>query len=217
MRTRWRHWSLPVKPWLRLSCASALDRAGIPACGLDATRIGLITDGPVLDASPRKLDAAAIQIALEGTCPSSLCRVSLDIAATEPPRLLGRGGSDLTALYLAQQLKASRCLLIKDVDGLYEWDPAEEGPSPRRYRELTWDDALGLTGRIVQHKAVQFAQDHGLSFEVTTLGGEGNGTVIGAGPHSFSRGEAVCATSARWPARLGHGRLWRVSGAHRAP
>jgi len=161
----------------------ALDRTGIPACGLDATGIGFITDGPVLDASPRRLDTAALQIALEDfpvvVVPGFVGRNSDGLTT-----LLGRGGSDLTALYLAQQLNAARCLLIKDVDGLYEWDPAEEGPSPRRYRELTWDDALGLTGRIVQHKAVQFAKDRDLSFEVTTLGGE-NGTVIGAGPQSF--------------------------------
>jgi homoserine dehydrogenase len=161
----------------------ALDRAGIPACGLDATRIGLITNGPVLDASPYKLDTAAIQVALEDA-PVVVVPGFVGRNSDGHTTLLGRGGSDLTALFLAQQLKAARCLLIKDVDGLYEWDPAVEGPSPRRYCGLTWDDALSLTGRIVQHKAVQFAKDHGLSFEVTNLGSE-NGTVIGAGLLGF--------------------------------
>ena len=62
--------------------------------------------------------------------------------------VLGRGGSDLTALYLAHRLglvrgsAAARCRLIKDVDGLYERDPAAPGPVPARYATATWDDAL---------------------------------------------------------------------------
>ncbi|MFG0259501.1 MAG: hypothetical protein ACF8LK_04030, partial [Phycisphaerales bacterium JB041] len=79
-----------------------------------------------------------------------------------------RGGSDLTALFLAQRLGAS-CRLVKDVDGLYEWDPSLPGARPRRFATLTWDEALALDGTIVQHKAVRWARQHGLPFEVGSL------------------------------------------------
>ena len=69
----------------------------------------------------------------------------------------------------ASQLGA-RCRLVKDVAGLYERDPASPGPTPRRYRTLSWGDALALDGRIVQHKAVRFAQRERLAFEVGAFG-----------------------------------------------
>ena len=43
-----------------------------------------------------------------------------------------------------------KCRLVKDVDGLYEWDPAKEGPSPRRFASVNWIHALTLDGGIVQ-------------------------------------------------------------------
>src|SRR5258708_8938174 len=85
--------------------------------------------------------------------------------------LLGRGGSDLTALFLAHALSARRCRLIKDVDGLYESDPkASYADRPKRYEHLRWDEALALESGVVQHKALKFAADNKLSFEVTPLG-----------------------------------------------
>lgn len=148
--------------------ALALDRAGIPAQVLDATRIGLRTAGPVLDSSPESLNADAIRAALAER-PVAIVPGFIGLDENDRTTLLGRGGSDFTALFLAQQLDAGRCRLVKDVKGLYDHDPSRPGPLARRYRTLTWDDALKLDGRIVQHKAVRFARDHALAFEVGAL------------------------------------------------
>ncbi|MEQ8875989.1 MAG: hypothetical protein RIC49_06225, partial [Phycisphaerales bacterium] len=76
----------------------------------------------------------------------------------------------LTALVLADGLGADRCRLLKDVDGLYEHDPARPlvrgGPPPRRFERASFEDALRLDGSILQHKAVRFARERGLAFEV---------------------------------------------------
>ncbi|MBL4780572.1 MAG: hypothetical protein JKY38_23390, partial [Ralstonia sp.] len=91
---------------------------------------------------------------------------------------LGRGGSDLTAVYLSHALNADRCRLIKDVDGLYESDPSQSSPPPRRFRCVRYEDALGTDGSIIQHKAIKFAQKQRIEFEL----GEFNGmfpTTIG--------------------------------------
>ncbi len=93
--------------------------------------------------------------------------------------LLGRGGSDLTALFLAHRFRAGRCRLIKDVDGLYESDPNAEGASqPRRYRSIHWQDALRLKTAVVQHKAIRYAARQGQAFEVAASGGN-DGTKVG--------------------------------------
>lgn len=146
----------------------ALDTLGVRVETLDAAAIGLRTEGDPLDASPLSLDVVAVNGALE----RARAIVVPGFVGKDGHRrttLLGRGGSDLTALFLAQQLGAA-CRLVKDVDGLYEWDPAKPGPEPRRYSQLSWEGALDLDGAIVQHKAVRWARDHRLAFEVGSLG-----------------------------------------------
>lgn len=94
-------------------------------------------------------------------------------------QLLGRGGSDLSALTLAARLGA-RCRLLKDVDGLYERDPALPGPIPARYRTLGYESALLVAGKLVQPKTLQAARDQGVVLEVAAIGrGDGSGTLIG--------------------------------------
>ena len=154
-----------------------LDRAGISATVLSPGAIGLRADGPPLDATPRSVDTGVITRALdEGVV---IVPGFIAIGATGETVTLGRGGSDLSALFLAHALGADRCRLVKDVDGLYDRDPALPGPPPDRYRAITWADALRLDGSIVQHKAIAFARDHGLAFEVGCFGGV-DPTVVGA-------------------------------------
>lgn len=161
----------------------ALDALGVSVETLDAAGIGLRTTGDVLDASPVSLDAEAVRRALSRV---RAIVVPGFVGRDEHNRttLLGRGGSDLTALFIARHLGAA-CRLVKDVDGLYEWDPARPGPAPRRYASLPWDGALALDGTIVQHKAVRWARGQGLAFEVGALGAR---EATRVGPH-----EAVIA------------------------
>jgi homoserine dehydrogenase len=165
----------------------ALDRAGIPCVTLDANRIGLEISGPVLDASPHGLNTERLVKAL-ADCPVAI--VPGYIGCTEDGRtsLLGRGGSDLTALFIAHQVNAGLCRLIKDVDGLYESDPAESIRRPSRYRTIRWEEALELGGDVVQPKAIQFAQVHQFAFEVAALNSF-QSTLIGPKSASFYSSE----------------------------
>jgi homoserine dehydrogenase len=98
--------------------------------------------------------------------------------------LLGRGGSDLTALFLAKNLEA-RCRLLKDVDGVYESDPAVAENHAQRFNRLSWRTALDIGGRIIQPRALQFAQSHGQSFEVACVGSNLN-TLVDQGPDDIA-------------------------------
>lgn len=148
----------------------ALARAGVDAHITDAAGVSLRTQGPPLDASPVSLDRHRVEEALAGSgvvvLPGFVGRDELGRTT-----LLGRGGSDLTALFIAHQLGA-RCRLVKDVDGLYDRDPASAPASSpaRRFDRVTHDAVLALDEGIVQHKGVRYARDHGLSFEVAALG-----------------------------------------------
>jgi homoserine dehydrogenase len=98
--------------------------------------------------------------------------------------LLGRGGSDFTALYLAHALRA-RCCLLRDVDGLYESDPALGG-HPGRFVLADYATALSRAGPLIQSKAVHFARDRTLTLDIGRVGSSRR-TRIGEGPTIIAR------------------------------
>ena len=156
----------------------ALARAGIGAKILGPEQIRLVAEGAPLDARPCGVRVEHIWSAFTQSevvvVPGFIARTAKGTTV-----LLGRGGSDLTALFLAQGLRASRCRLVKDVDGLYASDPKSAfGARPERYVRLGWEEALGLRGKVVQAKALEFARENRLRFEVAAVGGA-EGTVVG--------------------------------------
>jgi homoserine dehydrogenase len=159
--------------------ALALDRCGVPARLLSPSQVRLRTRGPVLDAEPADVATQPFVDALAArpvVVFPGFCGIGDDGHTT----LLGRGGSDLTALFLAERL-AARCVLVKDVDGLYERDPALPGPAPSRYARLSWEDALRVGGKVVQPKTLRTARLHGRSVEIRAIAAP-HGTVVGPHP-----------------------------------
>lgn len=167
--------------------ALALQEHGLPARSLPPERAGLTLAGATLDAEPIAIDRAALERAL-ATHPILVLPGFVGLDAEGRLALLGRGGSDLSALALAAGLGAERCLLLKDVDGLYERDPAGPGPRPRRFAELGWADALALDEGIVQRKAIRHAARTATAFEVGRIGGVAP-TRVGPGRTRFGASE----------------------------
>ena len=145
----------------------ALDRAGIPARVVNPREIGFEVTGTPLDSEPVSLDAARVH---ELLAEHSVLVVPGFFGTDNAGRthLLGRGGSDLTAVFLAVELVA-RCRLLKDVDGVYECDPADQKGHPRRFAELHYQDALRVAGRLIQPKAVSYLAKRQANCEVAAL------------------------------------------------
>lgn len=164
----------------------ALDRHGVPAQVLLPSDLDLRCHGGALCALPTHLDAAPAHAVLEQDAVVVVPGFS-GLDAEGRTVTLGRGGSDLTALFLAWKLGA-RCRLIKDVPGLFDRDPA--GPLPaRRYRLATFADALATDGSIVQHEAVQFARRHRQPFELAGVNAT-EATVVGSATTVFAEDRA---------------------------
>ncbi|HLO39624.1 MAG TPA: aspartate-semialdehyde dehydrogenase [Phycisphaerales bacterium] len=161
----------------------AFVRAGIPARVLGPQAIQLKTRGRGTDADPASIDRRIIDRTL-AQVPVVIIPGFVGVDDDSQFTLLGRGGSDLTALFLAAELGASRCRLIKDVDGLYDRDPALPGPPARRFRTVSWETALTLDGGVIQHKAVLLARARGLSFEVGSFQ-RSDVSVVGSEPDVF--------------------------------
>lgn len=148
--------------------ALSLRYAGTPVEALDTAGIGLRTTDDPLNADPLSVDHDAVRSAFKR---APVLVVPGFIGRDEHNRvtLLGRGGSDFTALFLAHHLRATRCRLVKDVDGLYEHDPRSDGPKPRRYAAISWSALVGLGSKVVQPKSARYAEQHHLRFEVSGL------------------------------------------------
>ncbi len=173
--------------------ALALDAGGIEAVLLDPGGIGLMAQGPLLDADPVAVNGDAVRRALE----HSGAAVVAGFYGRDSGggyALFGRGGSDLTALFLAHHLGARTCRLLKDVEGVYEHDPGRGSGAPRRYEHLSWDDALKLGSRVVQPKTLHFARRERVEFDVGRIGSP-TGTHVGPGPSTWAgpRGRKAAA------------------------
>ena len=77
---------------------------------------------------------------------------------------LGRGGSDTSAVALAAGVKANRCDIYTDVDGVYTTDP-RIAPSARRLDRITFEEMLemaSLGAKVLQVRSVELAMVHGV-------------------------------------------------------
>ncbi len=165
----------------------ALNRSGIQATVLDPQQAGLTTDGPVLDSQLTSVNTTCVLQALKKSVVVLPGFVGRDVDGRTT--LLGRGGSDLTALFLAQRL-GGECRLIKDVDGLYTSDPNNRTKSTvSRYLRVSYATAARVGGAVVQTKAIDFAERHRLRFTVSSVGSN-RATEVGPFADSIALAEA---------------------------
>jgi aspartate kinase len=97
---------------------------------------------------------------------------------------LGRGGSDTSAVALAAALKADRCDIYTDVDGIYTTDPRIV-PRARKLAQITYEEMLELASvgaKVLQTRSVELAMKERVRVRVLssfeTGSAETNGTMV---------------------------------------
>ncbi len=94
---------------------------------------------------------------------------------------LGRGGSDTTAVAIAAALKADRCDIFTDVDGVYTADPRII-KTARKLDEITHDEMLELASmgaKVLHDRSVIFAMKYNVPLRVlSSFEPNGKGTLI---------------------------------------
>ena len=93
---------------------------------------------------------------------------------------LGRGGSDTTAVALAAALKADRCQIFTDVDGVYTADPRKFSHAVK-YEEITYDNMLALIAdgaQVLHDRCVLLAKQYGIEIEVLSSFERKPGTIV---------------------------------------
>lgn len=147
----------------------ACDRVGLDCRVLGVRELGIVAEGPLQDASPVRLASDALAKALE----RHRVVVVPGFGAVNSEGhvvLLGRGGTDLTAVFLASELGLTSVRLVKDVDGVYDGDPAVLGDAAHRFGTLDWETARKVAGKLVQMRAIETAEARGITVEVSAVG-----------------------------------------------
>lgn len=98
---------------------------------------------------------------------------------------LGRGGSDTSAVALAAALKADRCDIYTDVDGVYTTDPRIV-PEARKIKKVAYEEMLELASlgaKVLQTRSVEIAYKERVNLQVLSsfedhIGSDLPGTLV---------------------------------------
>jgi len=98
---------------------------------------------------------------------------------------LGRGGSDTSAVALAAALRADRCDIYTDVDGVYTTDPRIV-PQARKIKRIAYEEMLELASlgaKVLQTRSVELAVKENLNLQVLSsfedhIGSDLPGTLV---------------------------------------
>ncbi|MFA4984371.1 MAG: aspartate kinase [Candidatus Omnitrophota bacterium] len=159
--------------------AMAINKLGCEAISFTGGQVGIITDTGHTKARIVRVDAERIKREL------SRGRIVIvagfqGVTADDEITTLGRGGSDLTAVALAKELKAQRCEIYTDVEGIYTTDPRIE-PKARKIKRITYDEMLemaSLGAQVMQARSIEVAKRFDVPIHVRSSFSERPGTMI---------------------------------------
>ena len=148
--------------------AIALQAIGVDARSWQGWQVPIITDQAHGKARVESIDGAALIERMEqGQVP-----VVAGFQGIDPKRnritTLGRGGSDLSAVAIAAAVKADRCDIYTDVDGIYTTDPRIV-PRARKLERISYEEMLELASvgaKVLQTRSVELAMKQRVRVQV---------------------------------------------------
>ena len=163
--------------------AIALRRRGLKARSWLGWQIPLRTDMAHSKARIAEIESSAIGPSMEA---GNIAVVAGFQGISDDGRIstLGRGGSDTSAVALAVALKADRCDIYTDVDGIYTTDP-RIAKDARRLNRIAFEEMLELASlgaKVLQTRSVELAMNNNLPIRVLTsmadVGDHNPGTLV---------------------------------------
>lgn len=122
---------------------------------------------------------------------------------------LGRGGSDTSAVALAVALKADRCDIYTDVNGVYTTDPRIV-PKARKMRKITYEEMLELASlgaKVLQTRSVEMAMRFRMPVQVLStfenaVGSDLPGTLVTDGDEDMEKNPVTGIACTRDEAKI---------------
>jgi aspartate kinase len=175
----------------------ALSDLGVPAISFTGSQAGVMTDDShssarILDVRPirvrEELDRGRVVVlaGFQGVNP-----------ATREITTLGRGGSDTTAVAMAAALKAERCEIIKDVDGICSADPRIV-PAAKPLRQVDFASLSEMCfwgAKILHFRSVELAQSQDVPLVLKQWGGTENSTQVMKEVAGMENGKVLAVNS----------------------
>jgi homoserine dehydrogenase len=141
---------------------------GLSASLSSPAQLEFIAKGNRWSSSPHSINANKINHLFE-TCSVIVLPGFSAIDKFGDSVLLGRGGSDISAVVVAQSLSLSRVRLLKDVDGIYDLDPNEHA-NAQRLEYVDYEHACEIGSVLIQPEAIKFAASKNVFIEIAAIG-----------------------------------------------
>ena len=145
----------------------ALHHIGIDSESFTGSQAGFLTDTSHQNARIVEVRPDRVQASLDaGRVP--VIGGSQGVSTDNDVTFLGRGGSDTTAVALANALGADACELYTDVTGVFTTDPRVV-PTARRMHSISFDELLEMTATGCPKpsmRSVEYARTHGVRLHV---------------------------------------------------
>lgn len=159
--------------------AILLNRLGMPAISLTGWQAGIYTNNTNQDAIIEDIDTSRIEKELEQgkiviVAGFQGINPNMDITT------LGRGGSDTTAVALAAKLKASKCYIFSDVDGVYTADPRQTKVA-KKIDTLSYTEMLDIAdegAKVLHNRCVEVGEKFNVPIIAKSTFNDNDGTVI---------------------------------------
>ncbi len=159
--------------------AILLNRLGMPAISLTGWQAGIYTNNTNQDAIIEDIDTSRIEKELDKgkiviVAGFQGINPNMDITT------LGRGGSDTTAVALAAKLKASKCYIFSDVDGVYTTDPRQTKVA-RKINTLSYTEMLDIAdegAKVLHNRCVEVGERFNVPIIAKSTFNDNEGTVI---------------------------------------
>jgi len=158
----------------------ALADEGCPAISFTGSQCGIITDTSHSDARILEVKGDRVREALDQGYIVVVAGYQ-GVSLTREITTLGRGGSDTTAVALAAALGATRCEILKDVDGVLSADPTLVAAADK-HDYLTWEQMREVADSgcgVIHIRAVEYAARYQVPLVVHSSFHSGPGTIIG--------------------------------------
>ncbi len=159
--------------------AMAIEKIGAPVISLTGWQAGFQTNSSAGNARINKINTERIL--------SELDQKKIVIVAGfqgldkyDNITTLGRGGSDTSAVAIAAAIKADKCEIYTDVDGVYTADPRIV-KSAKKLDEITYDEMLDLASlgaNVLHNRSVEMAKKYGVHLEVKSSFQKIEGTIV---------------------------------------
>jgi aspartate kinase len=159
--------------------AIALHTLGVESRSWSGWQVALHTDGAHGRARIASVDGAGLLAAMEAGAVPVVAGFQ-GIGPGGRVTTLGRGGSDTSAVALAAALKADRCDIYTDVDGIYTTDPRITSRA-RKLDKIAYEEMLELASvgaKVLQTRSVELAMKERVRVQVLSSFEDKPGTLV---------------------------------------